>query len=209
MIITCLYCKKQQKKKYKSKYCNRQCYEKGKIKYPLLPLICYQCGKKFTPRRWGGWRKRKLCSRNCVYKAETGKKVNITQEWRDNMSRGGKGRKLSKLHKRKIALAHKGMRKKWMDGEKNPNWRQGITKINAKIRSSHAHYLWRKAVLERDKKTCVKCQSKEKVGVDHIKPFSIFPELRFDISNGQALCESCHKIKTKEDVIKIRKAYYN
>lgn len=79
-------------------------------------------------------------------------------------------------------------------GESNPNWRGGITPINKLIRGSSQYKEWRKSVFERDQYTCTECgQWGGKLNADHIKPFSIYPDLRFDIDNGRTLCQSCHR----------------
>ena len=114
----------------------------------------------------------------------------------------------SEDHKRKIGEANKGKKHpklsyqnsiRIMRGEKNPNWRGGVTPINESIRKSKEYEIWRTAVFERDNYTCIWCHTRCGVGVkiilhaDHIKPFSLFPELRFAIDNGRTLCERCHK----------------
>lgn len=84
-------------------------------------------------------------------------------------------------------------------GEKNPRWKGGITPINEKIRKSLEYKLWRESVFKRDKFTCIWCRLKSGNGksiilnADHIKPFSLYPELRFAIDNGRTLCVSCHR----------------
>lgn len=64
---------------------------------------------------------------------------------------------------------------------------------NAIIRSSIEMKECRKRVFERDNYTCMNCG---KVGgnlnAHHIKPFSVYPKLRFELSNGLTLCKSCH-----------------
>jgi len=84
-------------------------------------------------------------------------------------------------------------------GEKGNNWRGGVTSVHEKIRNSLEYKLWRTAVFERDNYTCVWCGLRNIKGLklilqaDHIKPFSLFPELRFAIDNGRTLCFECHK----------------
>lgn len=50
---------------------------------------------------------------------------------------------------------------------------------------------WSKAVIERDWK-CQDCGALGPLHAHHIKPKSAHPELRFELSNGMAVCPTCH-----------------
>lgn len=63
----------------------------------------------------------------------------------------------------------------------------------AKKRNNYAYRSWRGRVLKRDGFRCQQCGSTEDLNVHHIMPFAQYPELRFEVSNGITLCESCHK----------------
>lgn len=66
------------------------------------------------------------------------------------------------------------------------------------IRNSVQYKKWRKAVFERDNYMCQDCgKSKYYIEAHHIKSFALFPELRFDITNGITYCNDCH-IKNDE-----------
>lgn len=52
---------------------------------------------------------------------------------------------------------------------------------------------WRLAVLVRDGYCCVFCGSKEDLEADHIKPKFLYPDLKYEVSNGRTLCNPCHK----------------
>ena len=69
---------------------------------------------------------------------------------------------------------------------------QGL--LNRRIRYSAAMDRWRKAVFERDNWTCQACNVRGgTLNADHIKPFYLFPELRFSLDNGRTLCVACHR----------------
>ena len=90
-------------------------------------------------------------------------------------------------------------------GEKNHNWRGGITEVHEKIRKSSAYQIWRSNILKRDNYTCQICGVQdEELQVDHIKPFALYPELRTEPSNGRTLCIPCHR---KTDTWGYRKIY--
>lgn len=125
------------------------------------------------------------------------------------------GKKLPLKVKAKMRLAHLGEKnhfygkkhneeaKQKMRGENNGNWRGGVSEEHHLIRESSDYKLWREIVKKRDNYTCVACGLKQgwnknlkrqvRLQVDHIKPFALFPELRFAINNGRCLCEECHR----------------
>jgi len=115
---------------------------------------------------------------------------------------------LSQKTKNKISEKRMGMRatkdtrekiSKSNSVEKHWNWKGGVTPLNKRIRSSSLFKIWRETVFLRDNfkcqnKNCTYCNNK--IGVflhpHHIKSFSEFPELRFDINNGITYCREFH-----------------
>jgi hypothetical protein len=107
-------------------------------------------------------------------------------EARHKMSVAHKGKKLTLEHRKKIALARGGSHSNF--------WRGGMTSVRQKIYNSGEYRAWRTAVFERDNYTCVWCGVRGgRLEADHIKPFSVFPALRFEVANGRTLCKPCHQ----------------
>lgn len=83
-------------------------------------------------------------------------------------------------------------------GAGNPNWRGGVTPENARLRHSPECFDWRRAVFERDNFTCQHCgQRGGLINAHHKKSWARHPELRFDASNGETLCDVCHREEHK------------
>jgi hypothetical protein len=95
-----------------------------------------------------------------------------------------------KEKKRRIALKN-GNIPPPMRGEDHPNWKGGISKQD---RRSDARYKkWYKEVLAKDNFTCQICGLRGgRLSAHHIRAWADFPELRYDINNGQCLCYDCH-----------------
>ena len=78
-----------------------------------------------------------------------------------------------------------------MVGEKSPNWKGGTSTRDSKVR------IWSNEIIDRDKK-CIKCGSITKLCAHHIKEYSKYPNLRYDLTNGITLCSECHAGKHPE-----------
>ena len=94
----------------------------------------------------------------------------------------------------KLSVEERKRRSEKYKGENSHFWKGGITPINHLIRTSAEYDEWRKKVFKRDNYTCIWCGGKGgELNADHIKPFSLYLKLRFDINNGRTLCTSCHR----------------
>jgi len=121
------------------------------------------------------------------------KRPPFSKKWRENISKAAKGRtpwnkglKWSEEVKKKL----RGPRDNIL-GDKNPNWKNGIDQKIRGMRRSREYLRLKKAVRARDK-VCVLCGSDKRLGVDHIKSFTYYPELRYKLSNTRLLCWRCH-----------------
>lgn len=125
------------------------------------------------------------------------KEYKFSKETRKKMSQARKGRHYPNLSKSKTGKTHTADTRLKMSlakrGSKSHFWRGGVYPLNRKIKRSVEYRLWRESVLERDSYTCIWCSSTTNLEVDHIKPFAIYPELRFAIDNGRVLCRPCHQ----------------
>ena len=167
---------------------------------------CLVCGQEF---RFRG-EKRKLVAKFCSVACRS-----INDKGREAWNKGLFGYKTkpcSEERKRKIGVANsialKGkkhsletrlkMSASAKKGSDNSAWKGGVTPLHRAQRKSVEYSIWREAVFERDGWSCVTCKKRGcYLQADHIKPFSLFPDLRFEIDNGRTLCKGCHKEVTK------------
>lgn len=74
------------------------------------------------------------------------------------------------------------------------NWKGGKEEENIRLRRSPEAMKWRQQVFERDGFLCQLCkQNGKRLNAHHDKPWSLFPEARYELSNGITVCKDCHK----------------
>ncbi len=138
---------------------------------PKIKKICEYCRKIYEILPCHS--KRKYCSIFCSNK---GKNLgrHHSYEWRLKLS----------------------LRRK---GKNNPAYIDGRNKRNRRSRKSLKYKIWRENVFKRDNYTCLWCGARNGNGkdvilqADHIKPWALYPKLRYRVDNGRTLCFPCHK----------------
>jgi len=163
----------------------------------IKKVKCQSCGIIFNAyiynlkRGWG-----RFCSISCSKKGNKNRLGKFHNEkTREKISRASnKKMKSGEIESPLI----KWYKQKPRFGKNSPNWQGGKTIIGQGLRMSLIYKKWRYSVLERDKYKCVKCGINDgKLQVHHKKSFSQFPQLRFDIDNGETLCAACHNKNKK------------
>ena len=68
-----------------------------------------------------------------------------------------------------------------------------LSKFVGLLRRSARYGLWRERIFKRDNFICQSCGIRGgKLQADHIKPWELYPALRFALDNGRTLCVKCH-----------------
>lgn len=155
-----------------------------------IPKRCKQCASFFsvTPARE---KTAKYCSQKCLGQANA-----HMHRGESNVNWKGGAPKCLKCEvsiSREATLCWACFRRQNV-GPNHHNWKGGTSSESERIRKSIEYRLWREAIFSRDNFTCQFCGSRGgKLNADHIKPFSLFPELRLALDNGRTLCFPCHK----------------
>lgn len=171
----------------------------------MASKLCVKCSKSFVRKvkySDSQWNKAIFCSKSCSASVTAKKRLGkaLSEAHRKAISNSIKGKKkvFTQQHKDNIKKSFTDeMRQnlaKLRTGERNIFWKGGVTSENLKIRMMSEYRIWRNHVYQRDNFTCQDCGVVGgKLNAHHIKEFSNYPELRFDLSNGQTLCISCHR----------------
>lgn len=173
-------------------------------KHSAITIEKMKAARKGKSAWWNIGSKRTMESRLKMSLRQLGiKKAPRSEQHRENLRKSNLGKKPSIQCVEALKKAMTGKKlpedrlvkmREYCKGEKCYLWKGGVTPINLKIRQSGEYKFWRRQVFERDRFTCQWCGAhKTKIHADHIRPFSLFPTLRFEVSNGRTLCVPCHK----------------
>lgn len=150
---------------------------------------CKVCGKEKYFQNWqlASPVKGKFCSKECCYRGRE-LKGTFQNGHKDLVPKSSRGHSPETIEKMKIVNRRNAKR-----GELSPLYRGGLRSERRKAMAKWEYKEWRNNVFKRDDYTCQMCFKKNiYLEADHIKPWSKYPELRYDIENGRTLCRDCH-----------------
>lgn len=169
-------------KRGKGKYCSRECH------FPPTYATCQNCGKPFQTSPSTGQR---FCSKTCAYdspeRSQHAHEALVTA-WQDPATR----------QHLMDGIARRSDMPEWYGA---PHFQKGPAhpryKGNRRGRecetSRYQYKVWHKAVLAKDNYTCQDCGERGgRLTAHHVQAWAKVPELRYDVSNGVALCYPCH-----------------
>lgn len=173
----------------KSQFCSRRCAYTSPIRNKKISQTT-----KGLPSPLKGIQKTPAFRR----KVSLGLKGKYVGE-KSHMWRGGTT-KCQVCGKTTTGYGGKWCREHWqpLKGKDSHLWRGGVTPEIMRVRNSTDMKNWRDAVFRRDDFRCLDCRTRGgRLEADHIKPFCLFPDLRFIVSNGRTLCRKCHRERTR------------
>lgn len=178
-----------------TRYCSRQCRGKAITGISTGPkpeirigeeIPCAKCGTQFYAAPWAIKRRpgnNKFCSKECTYEGRE-LKATFVKGHADLVPPSSRGH--SPETRRKISQVQ---RMNPRIGPDSPNWRGGKRSERKKAMGRWEYKQWRSAVFERDNYICVSCHDRGgELHADHIRPWALFPDLRYELSNGRTMC---------------------
>lgn len=155
-----------------------------------IELKCEHCNANFFSRPEAN---RKFCSRKCFGATRFHRLAATCLQCGDCFQ--SRSNQLLRLNRRFCSRSC--WSKYRMTGERNRNWKGGISSARDVIKASDQYKEWRLQVFRRDHFHCVVCLCPSSDGnpieAHHLKKFSDYPGLVLDVENGCTLCRKCHK----------------
>lgn len=138
---------------------------------------CLQCGTEVYLRKPSHIGRKRFCSRSCAARwhgYRNCRTVNAMQA----------ASRTPEVKAKRLAAI--------VSGPDHPMWIDGRAALTQRPKAINA--AWRSAVFTRDNFTCQACGVRGGcLQADHVKPYALYPEHRWDVSNGRTLCVPCHK----------------
>lgn len=197
------------------KYCSTECALKNRPKKERTEYKCPTCGKLFYARSNTHTGKTAYCSKECYTKSQIGKPSNQTgRKWDHPHPCKGKWQFKEKVCEfcgktvtRRSYVVNQSSKYKhhYCSRACSALASRKEDKIYPRGFGRTEYKEWKIAVLARDGGKCRLCEkdgtvNRKKLQIHHIIPYSIRPDLEFNVDNGVAVCKMHHDLmRNRED----------